>query len=281
MIRPDDIDPDEFLVLSASSLVGVKKSKALETWTLNTIGTRVVEDIDSLSYLAKVNPDLAAKHVAELHWTNSSGLSASARGTLLHAALEAWIRGEEQPAELAQHEELWPFLERLYEWLAKWRPTLVAAERVCYHSVHLIGGQFDLIADIEVGGVIVRYLLDLKTAADKTARGNLTKPHGDSVGIQLATYRGADRILPEGMAGRHYSRYGDRMYRIGPEEVAASEPMIAVDASGVLHLTPERCALYAVDYSPEIYQRARDAGGLWLWDRIESRSTISRKPTLS
>ena len=278
----DSLAPGEELVISASTLVSAAGKPALDRWTRTEIAKRTVEQYDALGVMVAGNPEMAAKYISEIHWSGSAdtGLSASARGTLLHDCLEAALRGTPRPEErVQQYPEIWGHLELLYSFIARHEITLVQAERVCWNPSTGLGGRYDLIADMTVGGQRLRYLLDLKTAGDDyTGAGNLKRIYGDGVPLQLATYRYATHQLPDGMNGRHFSKFGGRCYIVGDAERSAAGPMTEVQAAGVIFLTPTRCELYSADVGPGTYEAAQAHARVWRWLRIDSRNAVPKNP---
>jgi hypothetical protein len=159
----------------------------------------VMEPTDRLDYL---------KSAHTRAWNEKA-----ARGTRLHAVMEAGIYGEptEVPPELADTGRI------LFDWLDAHKVTPLIRERPIANREFGYGGRPDLVADMEwPGRGTVRALLDLKTGENVY----------DSAAVQLAAYQHAETYLS-----------ADETERAFPE----------TEVAGVIHLQPDSVSLYPVD----------------------------------
>lgn len=123
------------------------------------------------------------------------------RGTRVHAACEAWLRGKEADVEADDT----PYIDALAEFFKDKNPQPIEIERVVLSDLGY-GGRFDFIATFDGQDTLV----DVKTG----------RPYFIEHCLQLSAYRYAD-----GMAV--YNTHGDLAYL---------EPMPNIDRAGCLYL---------------------------------------------
>lgn len=268
--------PSDREIISATTITDAMASPALERWKAWETGRRVVDNLDMLRGLADTQPDTAVKWVVNAPYSVPKGRTVNAAdlGSSLHAALEAWLKGEPTP-ELPP--EAWQMANLLARWVERFQPRLHAAELFVFNVHTLLGGRSDLWAWI--GGQL--WLLDLKTSIENAnKRGTLKRPYNDSHPLQLATYRHATHAAT--WAPRVLEGDGARRYLVNDAELAVAAPAPVAEHTGILYLTPQRCHLYPVKTGPAVYEAVQSVAGTWRWLNYESEGAVgSPIPELS
>jgi len=191
----------------------------LSNWAAQQVADYAVNNSDLLFNLLKRNDPEGAKRLLVGAATARSGKS-SKRGSAVHAAAEAYSRGEDVPSGDA---DVAPFVRQFERFVEDFDPAYHDSEIECqvFNRRHGYAGTLDAIAEIDGK----RWLLDMKTAdVGKT-------PYPD-VALQLCAYRNAEFI------GRDNKEI----------------PMPQVDGTAVLHITPERYLFIPVNTDEHVFQ---------------------------
>lgn len=189
---------------------GVPK-KALVEWAGNATADYALDHWDELSEMAVAT---RLKTLRRCRYIDRD--AAARRGTEVHTLAEQLVSGDPitVPDELRGH------CESYVRFLDDFEVDPVLVEAVVASYRYGYAGTLDLIADLTIGGHVVRWLLDIKT--------NRSGVYGETA-LQLAAYRYAD------------------VYGCG----AAETPMPEVTATGVVHVRADGYDLVPVTAGPD------------------------------
>lgn len=143
--------------------------------------------------------------------------AAANRGVQVHDLAARWITG----ADVDVPELLDPYVKAYAAWAERWEPVDELVERTIAHRDPHYCGTFDLCATLVDGR---RWLLDIKTSGSGVYA---------EVALQLAGYRYAQTMLVDG----------------------DEQPMIDVDACGVIWLTELGHVFYVCDVGARQWQQ--------------------------
>lgn len=259
-VRDTSRQPDDLVLYSVTTCLGVLEKPALVPWAVNVTADRVVERFRLLQRrLEEEGPESAVKYVRDLRWDNGGNLSDAALGTLAHKLFDTYALDGRRPAVTA---DLHPdfaskgklltdedvravsrMLDQFDRFLQTFQPDYLGCETVVYHSTYGYGGQAD--AWLSIDGV--RLIADYKTSRTSyTAAGKEKAPYPEA-GLQLAAYRYAEAAAI--WRARRYSASGNgnrsrRYYLLNEDERAAAVPVPEVDGGVVIHVSPDRFGVY-------------------------------------
>jgi hypothetical protein len=274
---------------SMSTLAGnTLASPALTNWAIDTTAVRTVSTLDAIVRLADTDVGAAIRHIKEIRWSRPHGeLSASERGTFLHTVFENWLHGVAAPP-VPPHlvGQLQSSIDRLYEWFVENKPEMISSEAVIMNERVVAAGRYDAVVLFRAGplaGQVV--LLDLKTKSESTtARGYPVKPYGDSVCLQMAGYRWAQRYAdfePRTQEGNTH-KYGGRVYLLSPaekESLKSTEELWGRSCedleTAVVLLTPDWCQTFVVDTGPDVLEYLKAVRAAWQWKFIDSADRVA------
>jgi hypothetical protein len=188
--------PHEFEVISTTSAINAGLAKPfLTNWAAKLVAETAVEDLDIVQRMVdKGDAQGAVAHLKGAPYRKRQ--AAADRGTLVHAALEAYIAGKkptedelkEQFNEAGVPSKLWKstrlMVDGLIEFMFDEEPDIIWTESTVYSRQHGYAGTADVIARMRVGGSVVPVILDVKTS----------KAIYDEVALQLASYANADFV---------------------------------------------------------------------------------------
>jgi len=163
-------------------LVTSGDSRALEAWKVRTTCEAAIAALPEIARLS--DPDAQLRRLRD---EAERALGAAAqRGTRIHAAMEAWLRGEEpsglEPGDVAT-------FEALRDWVQAHVPGVIATEATIVHpGPPGFAGTADLIGVMDDGATTV---VDFKTGSFR----NRT-----AFAMQLAAYASADLMFSDGQA---------------------------------------------------------------------------------
>lgn len=184
---------------SVTTVIGVLDKPALSFAAAKETALFAVHQQRQWRHLAPAHAVDKLKRQHRVLWDEKAS-----RGTTVHDLANSWSQG----VEVEVPADCLPYMDALEQFYRDWEPRWVEVERtVIYRGERPYGGSFDAIADLVDGR---RWILDLKTGSSVW----------ETVALQLAAYRYAEHI---GL----YDETGD---------LIGTEPMIPVDACGVIHL---------------------------------------------
>lgn len=199
-----------------TALKGIPKDEALKRWAAKLVASYTVDHIaELLQMLDHGGRGPTMQFLAEL--PNQRRDEAAVRGTQVHAYAERIIKGE----EVEVPEALAPYVQSYVQYLDEWEPTTVGEELVVASRTHLYAGRLDSIQDIPGVG---RAQVDYKTSGG--VYGNYA--------LQIAAYRYAEVYI---------------------DADGNERPMIPVDRTFILHLTPEGYQLIPVQAGEDEFRK--------------------------
>jgi hypothetical protein len=164
----------------------------------------------------------------------------------VHAAIEEYtITGVKPQVD----KDCAPWLESFDRWAQRNSPVYDAAEVAVYNLTYGYAGTADCF--LRLGGVPL--IGDYKTAEDMTTGKDPrpTMPYPE-VGLQLAAYRNAELVAT--WRARRHTGLSKRYYLLSDAEKAVGDPVPVVEGGVVIHITPNRCAAYAVRCDDEMFE---------------------------
>jgi hypothetical protein len=190
------LPPHEFEVISVTSALDAGVAKPfLIGWAAKVVAECAVDDHAIVAaMLEKGDTDAALSHLKGARWRNAD--RKAKRGTIVHAALEAYLDGKEAtPAVIeAKLEEarvprnLWKstagMVAGVMEFLQDEEPEVYWSESTVYSRTHGYAGTPDLLARMRVGGTLKPVVVDVKTSP---------KIYNDTA-AQLTAYARADFV---------------------------------------------------------------------------------------
>ena len=259
--KPPDIAPGEQFTdqeaegderfWSVTTIIGVLDKPALMFWSAKIAATAAVRRRKTWEAIAdEDSTDAAIRWIADFYARNrdmrAGQMGPTERGTVLHSLIEEYTITGRRPKNVEP--ELLPWLESFDEWAQRNSPVYDAAEVALYNITYGYAGTCDCF--LKLDGVPL--IGDYKTADDMTT-GKEPKPTTPypEVALQLAAYRHAE-IAATWRARRH-TKWSSRYYLLSEAEAALANPVPKVDGGVVIHITPNRCAAYAVRCDDEIF----------------------------
>ena len=192
------LPPHEFEVISVTSALDAGVAKPwLTGWAAKVTAQAAVDDHAIVgAMLEKGDEDAALAHIKGARWRNTN--RKAKRGTIVHAALEAYLKGQDPtPAtieaaleEARVNRSLWKstagMVAGVMEFLYDEEPEIYWSESTVYSRQHGYAGTADLIARVRVGGSRKPAVLDVKTSPkvyDETAAQLCAYARADFVGL--------------------------------------------------------------------------------------------------
>jgi hypothetical protein len=194
-------DQPEFEVISVTSAVdGGLPKPALVGWAARVTAEKAVDNVPILTAMVDSGQKReATDYLKNARW-GESGAKAD-RGTIVHAALEAYIDGKPLSKETIQDmlvemkvpEALWKstgnMIQGVMLFLDEHKPEILHSEKTVFSRSGKYAGTADVIARMKIGSKVVPVIIDIKTA----------KAIYDDVALQLCAYARAEFIgLPDG-----------------------------------------------------------------------------------
>lgn len=188
--------PYEFEVTSVTSAIGHGLPKPhLVGWAVKKTAEAAIRDHDIVGqFLTKQDKKSAIDHLKGARWRDLD--SKGDRGTIVHAAVDAYVRGKPYTKDEIQELILEADLPRSYwestigmiagamEFLWEVEPEVLHNEVTVFSRDHGYGGTADLICNMKVGGSVVPCVVDFKTS----------KNIYDEVALQLCAYARANFV---------------------------------------------------------------------------------------
>lgn len=187
--------PHEFEHLSVTSAIKSLSKPFLVGWAAKMSAECAVEDHEIISaMLAKGDKTAALNHIKQARFRDAEGKAD--RGTIVHAATEAYVAGKPVDLDAVQHaleeknvpEGLWKatykMIDGVLEFLFDFEPEVIWSEATVYSRKHEFAGTADLIARIGIGDSVLPAVIDIKTG----------KSIYNEVAMQLTAYARADFV---------------------------------------------------------------------------------------
>lgn len=193
--------PHEFEVISVTSALNALPKPFLLPWAVKMTAERAVDKYEWLGQKLKEEGEKEAiKWLKDARWSSTN--EKADRGTIVHAAIEAYVAGKpwskaEVEAELAERRvpmEMWRstagMLAGAIEFLTDKEPEVIWSEATVFNRTHEYAGTADLIGRMSFrGGPPKPVVIDFKTS----------KSIYSDVAAQLAGYAHAEFVgTPDG-----------------------------------------------------------------------------------
>ena len=189
-------DQPEFEVISVTSAVdGGLPKPALVGWAARVTAEKAVDNVPIVTAMVDAGQKReATDYLKNARW-GESGAKAD-RGTIVHAALEAYIDGKPLSKDTIQAmleekkvpEKLWKstgnMIQGVMQFLADHEPEILWSEKTVFSRTHKYAGTADVIARMKIGAKVVPVVIDIKTS----------KAIYDDVALQLCAYARADFV---------------------------------------------------------------------------------------
>jgi hypothetical protein len=207
--------PHEMEVLSVTSAMKSLAKPFLIGWAAKMTAECAVDDraiIDAM--LEKKNGRKAALDYLKQSRYRDAGGKAD-RGTVVHAAVEAYLAGKKVDLDHVQHqleekdvpEHLWAatykMIDGVTEFLFDFEPEVLRSESTIYSREHGYAGTLDILAKVRIGKTVLPAVLDIKTGKsiyNEVAMQLAAYGRGDFVGLDDGT---EELLLPSGDPVRH------------------------------------------------------------------------------
>ncbi len=223
-------------------LAGALPKPALVAWAANMTASYALDHIDQIAALAERDRDGAYELLKRAPWRERD--RAADLGSSLHEAIESYTLGRPAPE--------WPLpirprMAAFAEFLADYQPVYELAEATVIHHRERYAGTLDAIVTFPsplrstLGGRT--YLMDVKS-------GKGVYPE---VALQLAAYRYAECVAAAD---------------------GSEQPLPAVDACAVLHLTDGGYQLIEVVADETVYQYFLYAREIFRWQEEISKTVL-------
>ncbi|MFB7823865.1 hypothetical protein [Streptomyces hydrogenans] len=235
------IDPDDgaIKVPGVTSIVSMLPKDFLMYWAAKEAATAAVDNWDIVSKLCERDPAGAIDYLKGAHRRKSK--AAADTGSAAHDLFERLARGE-TVHDRHVHIDVKPHVRWFREFLDAMQPEFLHLEETVWSDSERYAGSFDAIAIID-GETVV---LDWKTSKDVY----------DSVSLQLAAYRYADRII----------RASD----------GESLPVPEITGGAVLHVRPEAWKLVPVECGPRVFDVFKFLRGVFEWESVGKKKVVGR-----
>jgi hypothetical protein len=189
------LPPHEFEVVSVTSAKDNWPKPWLVPWAAKMTAERAVDDYAWLGQKIEKEGDKEAIKWLKNARFDSSGEKAD-RGTVVHAAIEAYLAGKELTNEQFEDElrerripqKLWRgtagMVAGVMQFLDDVEPEVVWSEQTVYSRTHGYAGTPDIVGRAVVGGSLIPVIVDIKTS----------KSIYDDTSLQLAGYGYSDFV---------------------------------------------------------------------------------------
>jgi hypothetical protein len=187
--------PHDLEVVGVTSIIGAGIPKPfLAPWSAKMVAEYAVDKLDSWAGLAKEDPKAAVDLLKRSPYRSTA--EKADMGTIVHVAVEAYVRGEplsdeqlaEELTERRVPQSKWRstrgYVKGAVEFLSDLEPEILHSEATVYSREHGYAGTADLIAKLRVGKSRRPVVIDYKTS----------KAIYDEVGLQLCAYSRADFV---------------------------------------------------------------------------------------
>jgi hypothetical protein len=139
-------------------------------------------------------------------------------------------------------------LDQFDRWLQQFQPSYQATEVCVYSPTYGYAGQCD--AFLTIDGT--RFIADYKSSREPfDGQGRPKTPYPESVGLQLAAYRGAEMAAV--WRPRRFEQFRRRYYALSPQEQELAVPVPEVDTGLVIMLTTQACDAYPIKCDDEVH----------------------------
>lgn len=239
------VDPADgaIKVPGVTSVVGKLPKDFLTFWAAKESAEAAVNNWDLISQLIKRDEQGAIDYLKGAHRRTSK--AASDIGTAAHILFERLARGE-TINDRHVHADVKGHVRHFREFLEAVQPEFLHLEETCWNDTFGYAGSFDAVAKIDGQRVMV----DWKTS----------KAVYDSVSLQLAAYRYAERIIVA--------------------DTDESIPMPELDGGAVLHVRPEGWALHPMACGPAVFEVFKALLAVFAWD-TDGKKGVVGKPVAS
>ena len=235
-ISPED---DTLKVPGVTSVLNMLPKDFLGPWNAKMVAQEAVTNLGPVVGLVA-----AGNHQAAIDMLKGAAYrdvkEASALGTDAHDLFERLAAGEEI-AERRIPKALHPFRIHFLDFLEKVQPEYLFAEEMVWSGTHKYAGSFDAFTRIQGETTVTDY---------KTTRSGVH----EQVALQNKAYASADHMILA--------------------DTGETAPIPAVTASTVLHVRPEGWALYAIDFSDDLFEYFLALRKVFDWEQERKKHAI-------
>lgn len=239
------VDPNDgrIKVPGVTSVVGMLPKDFLTFWAAKESAEAAVTNWDIVSKLVQRDPAGAIDYLKGAHRRKSK--AASDLGSAAHDMFERQARGDYiNPRHV--HADIKPHVRWFDEFLQELQPEFLHLEETVWSDAHQYAGSFDAIAKVDGEIVIIDWKTSLRVY--------------DSVALQLAAYRYADRIILA--------------------ETGESVDVPEMHGGAVLHVRPEGWAFHPIDCGPDVFEVFQALRGIIDWE-TDGKKGVVGKPIAS
>lgn len=264
----DEAGPDDRQYYSVTTLLRAMGSQGLIEWGAREVAGAALDNLGYLpTKLEHEGRQACINWLADARFRRDDGKrTATELGQAVHAACEHYALVGSMPEV---DDEVAPFVDQFVRWMNDFRPQFEAAEMTVYSDRYGYAGTLDAIATVYGK----RFVIDYKSSRDDRDKwGNLRTPYADSVALQLAAYRYADKVKPT--PPRRFEKWRRRYYLLNPTEAEDCVPVPEVDAGLCIYITPDRCDAYPVTCDINVHRRFLYVAEIWRWQNQVSRNAM-------
>lgn len=224
-----------------TSVLGMLPKEFLRYWAAKMVAQEAVEEVGTLVSMVLRDPAAAQDHLKKA--PDRFTRKAADTGTAAHDYFERMARGEKLGRV---HPDIEPFIRHFGEFLDVVKPDMHMLEETVWSDTHQYAGSFDGFGTIDGAPLWLDW---------KTTRSGVH----EEVGLQLAAYRYADRII---------------------DADGGSVPMPAAEGGAVLHVRPEGWKLVPVKADEQSFELFLHLREIFRYEK-EWKSDMIGKPVYS
>jgi hypothetical protein len=292
-VEVDKPEDDDVTLWSVTTIIGALDKPALLYWAAEQAAAAAVDNLSTWqAMLEDRGREEAVKWLRDARFRQpKTVLSAAELGTIAHTVCENYALSGVKPdrdfiTDLVAHagskqtdiqgetDVVATMLNQFDSWLHRFQPQYQATEVAVYSETYGYAGQSD--AFLTIDGV--RFIVDYKTTrAPFDNKGKLKTPYPESVGLQLAAYRGAECAAV--WRPRRFEKFRRRYYLLSAAERELAVPVPEVDTGLVIQLSPESCESYPIRCDQEVHTAFLYVLEAFRWLQETSKTVMGERLT--
>lgn len=259
---------DDLVLWSVTTIINVLDKQGLMWWAAGLTADAAIDNQKTWqAMLEEGGREEAWKWLRMAHKRRPKNqLSANDLGSVVHKLCENYALSGARPTEDEVRHEIYrrggdfidldaeyavtqQMFNQFDDWAEHFQPSYQATEVCVYSPTYGYAGTADGFMTIDN----TRFIIDYKTTRDPfDGQGRPKKPYPESVGLQLAAYRGAEMAAV--WRPRRFEKQSRRYYALSPAEREMAVPVPDVDTGLVIHITPEACEGYPIRCDEPIHR---------------------------